>query len=247
MHRELISAIAHLDHPIATPITEANLDRLLRRAKLRPGARILDLGCGEAAWALRALELCPGATADGVDISVSGLTAAAKAAEERGLAGRLRLHESPAADYRAAEPYDLVLCVGATHAFGGLAATLDGVRAFLRPGGLALVGEGFWESPPTAEALARLDAEPDEYADLPGTLAVAEKAGFRAVYGHTSELGEWDEYEWSWTGSLIRWALDHPGPDGDAALAAALAHRDMWLYGYRGILGFVTLLLRRTN
>jgi SAM-dependent methyltransferase len=247
MNRELISAIAHGDHPIAAPITEANLDRLLVRAKLGAGARILDLGCGEAAWALRALELHPDATADGVDIAASGLAAAAKQAAERGLSDRIRLHRLPAAEFRATEPYDLVLCVGATHAYGGLAATLDAVRGFLRPGGLALVGEGFWESTPSEEVLAKLGAAPEEYADLRGTVEVAESAGFRAVYGHTSELGEWDEYEWSWTGSLTRWALDHPGPDGDAALAAAVDHREMWLGGYRGILGFVTLLLRRTG
>ncbi|GIH80929.1 SAM-dependent methyltransferase [Planobispora longispora] len=247
MDRQLISAVAHTDHPIAAPVSETHLERLLTRAKLGAGARILDLGCGEAAWTLRALELYPDATADGVDISARALAAAAKGAGARGLADRIGLHETPAAGFTAAEPYDLVLCVGATHAFGGLAATVEGVRRFLRPGGLALVGEGFWEAPPTPEALAELEATPDEFADLPGTVAVAEEAGFRVVYGHTSELAEWDEYEWSWTGSLTRWALDHPGPDGEAALAAALEHRDMWLNGYRGVLGFVTLLLRRTG
>ncbi|MFC7640649.1 hypothetical protein ACFQX6_06260 [Streptosporangium lutulentum] len=140
-----------------------------------------------------------------------------------------------------------MLCVGATHAFGGLAATLDGVRRHLRPGGLALVGEGFWERTPAPETLARLGAAPDDYADLPGTVAIAEGAGFRVVYGHTSELSEWDEYEWSWTGSLARWALEHPGPDGETAMAAALDHRDMWLNHYRGVLGFVTFLLRGTG
>ncbi len=27
------------------------------------------------------------------------------------------------------------------------------------------------------------------------------------VHGHVSTLQEWDEYEWSWTGSLADWAL----------------------------------------
>ncbi|GAA4589960.1 class I SAM-dependent methyltransferase [Planotetraspora phitsanulokensis] len=247
MDRQTISAIAHLDHPVAAPVSEPHLDRLLALSKLGTGARILDLGCGQAAWTLRALELFPGATADGVDVSSSALEAAARNAEGGGLADRIRLHEKPAAEFLAAEPYDLVLCVGSTHAFGGLTATMEGVRRFLRPGGLALIGEGFWEAPPAPSLLTLLDATPDEYADLPGTVARMEDAGFRVVYGHTSELAEWDEYEWSWTGSLTRWALDHPGPDGDAALAAALDHRDMWLNGYRGVLGFVTLLLRRTD
>src|SRR4051812_22641372 len=124
MDRQMISSIAHFDHPICAPVSEVHLERLLIRAKLPAGARILDLGCGEAAWTLRALELYPDATADGVDISARGLAAAAKDAEARGLSGRIRLHETSAVDFPVTEPYDLVLCVGATHAFGGLAATM---------------------------------------------------------------------------------------------------------------------------
>ncbi|WP_285706931.1 class I SAM-dependent methyltransferase [Microtetraspora sp. NBRC 16547] len=247
MERDLISHIAHGDHPIASPISEAHIDRLLTRAKLPKGARILDLGCGEAAWTLRALALYPDATADGVDISPHALRSAAEAAEERGVTDRIRLHQVSATEFTGEEPYDLVFCSGATHAFGGLVPTMEGIARFLRPGGLALVGEGFWEVPPTPEALAELVDDPDDYADLAGTVARAESAGYVTVYAHTSERGEWDDYEWSWTGTLLRWAEENPGPDGAAAREAALAHRDMWLKGYRGVLGFVSLLLRRTR
>ncbi|OUC81151.1 SAM-dependent methyltransferase [Streptosporangium minutum] len=247
MERQMISHIAHHDHPIAAPVSKQNLERLLTRAKLAPGARILDLGCGEAPWALRALELHPEAFADGVDISEHGLIAAQKEADHRGLSDRLGLHHVPAADFTGPEPYDLVLCVGSTHAFDGLTATMQEIRRHLRPGGLALVGEGFWETPPTPEALTKLGANLDDYGDLSATVAQTEEAGYATVYGHTSDLAEWHEYEWSWIGTLTNWALDNPGPDGDAALAAARDHRDMWLDGYRDILGFVTLLLRRTD
>ncbi|WP_327049250.1 class I SAM-dependent methyltransferase [Microbispora sp. NBC_01189] len=247
MDRQLISHLAHRDHPIAAPVSGANVTRLLRRARLAEGARILDLGCGEGAWTLRALALYQDATADGVDIDAHGLKAAEHAAEVQGVWERIRFHERPAAGFPVAEQYDLVLCVGATHAFGGLGPTVEHVRRYLRPNGLALVGEGFWEREPTEEALTRLGATKSEFLDLPGTVAAAEAAGFDVVYGYTSDLAEWDEYEWSWTGTLLRWANEHPGPDADDARTAALEHRDMWLRGYRGILGFVTLLLQRRN
>ncbi|WP_214103425.1 SAM-dependent methyltransferase [Acrocarpospora catenulata] len=247
MDRQFISHLAHRDHPVAAPVSGAHITRLLRRARLAEGARILDLGCGEAAWTLRALALYHDATADGVDISAEGLKSAEQAADAQGVWERIRLHETPAADFPVAEQYDLVLCVGATHAFGGLLPTAEHVRRYLRPGGLAMIGEAFWEREPTPEALARLGAEPDDYRDLPGTVALAESAGFTTVYAYTSDLSEWDEYEWSWTGTLLRWANENPGPDAAVARAAALEHRDMWLHGYRGVLGFVTLLLQRTS
>jgi hypothetical protein len=77
-------------------------------------------------------------------------------------------------------------------------------------------------------------------------VATAERAGWTPVYAHISDTAEWDDYEWSWTGSLTEWALDDPGhPDAAAALALAREHRDGWLRGYREVLGFVTLVLRR--
>ncbi|WP_336212425.1 SAM-dependent methyltransferase [Nonomuraea sp. LPB2021202275-12-8] len=241
MDRDILSNLAHADHPIASPISEENLSRLLRRARLPAGARALDLGCGSAFWSLRLLELYGDATAVGVDISDQGFAFARQEAALRGVGDRLTLHHGSASGFDQAGPYDLVLCVGATHAFGGLAATMKSIGDLVVPGGLALVGEGFWERPPGAE----LEDQIGTYRDLSGTVAEAEASGFHTVYAHTSELGEWDDYEWSWTGSLIDWALRNPGEDGEAARAAALAHREMWLDGYRDRLGFVTLLLRR--
>ena len=85
----------------------------------------------------------------------------------------------------------------------------------------------------------------EEFPDLSGLTRLTREQGYEAAHGHVSSLEEWDEYEWSWTGSLTDWALE-PGrdpADRDEALAAAAAHRDAWLDGYRGVLGFVTLVL----
>jgi SAM-dependent methyltransferase len=245
--RQRLSSIAHSHHPIAAPIYGVNVNRLLRRADRRPAARILDLGCGEAAWALQALAHYPDGHADGVDVSTYALERAASAAADRNLADRLTLHERDARTYVPDGDYDLVLCVGSTHAFGGFAETLEVAGRHVGPDGILLVGEGFWQQAPTPQALAALHATPDDFTDLPGLVDVAERAGWTPVYAHVSDAAEWDNYEWSWIGSLTEWALDNPGhPDAVDALAAAREHRDGWLRGYRGVLGFLTLVLRRT-
>jgi SAM-dependent methyltransferase len=244
--RQRLSSIAHSHHPIAAPIFGVNVNRILRRADRQPAARILDLGCGEAAWAMQALAHYPDGHADGVDVSRYALDRAAAAATERGLADRLTLHERDARTYVPDGDYDLVLCVGSTHAFGGFAETLVLAGRHVRPDGILLVGEGFWQVPPTSRALAALDAKPEDFADLAGLVDVAERAGWTPVYAHVSDAAEWDNYEWSWTGSLTEWALDNPGhPDAAEALTLAREHRDQWLRGYRDVLGFVTLVLRR--
>jgi SAM-dependent methyltransferase len=246
MDRERLSSIAHSHHPIAAPVLGVNVNRLLRRADRQPAARILDLGCGEAAWALQALAHYPDGHADGVDTSRYALDRAAHAAAERGLADRLTLHERDARTYVPDGDYDLVMCVGSTHAFGGFDGTLRQAGRHARADGVLLVGEGFWQVPPSPAALAALDASENDYTDLAGLVATAEDAGWTPVYAHVSDAAEWDNYEWSWVGSLTEWALDNPGhPDAAEARAVAREHRDGWLRGYRGVLGFATLVLRR--
>lgn len=241
-----LSSIAHAHHPIAAPLLGVSVNRLLRRSDRQPTARILDLGCGEAAWALQALAHYPDGHADGVDIDRYGLERAAAAAAERGLADRLTLHERDARTYVPDGEHDLVLCVGATHAFGGFTETLELAGRHVHPDGVLLVGECFWEVPPPPETPAALGLKPEDYTSLPDLVATAEQAGWTPVYAHVSDTGEWDDYEWSWTGSLSAWALDNPGhPDAAAALALARDHREQWLRGYRKVLGFVTLVLRR--
>ncbi|MBY8871349.1 class I SAM-dependent methyltransferase [Micromonospora sp. PLK6-60] len=246
MDRQRLSSIAHSHHPIAAPVSGVNVNRLLRRAGRGPAARILDLGCGEAAWALQALAHHPDGHADAVDLSPYALERAAAAAAERGLADRLTLHERDARRYVPDGDYDLVLCVGSTHVFDGFAGTLRMAGRHVNPHGILLIGEGFWQAPPTPAALAALDAKPGDLTDLAGLVDVAEEAGWTPVYAHVSDAAEWDNYEWSWVGSLTEWALDNPGhPDAAEALAVAREHREQWLRGYRTVFGFATLVLRR--
>lgn len=247
MEREQISAIAHGEHPIAAPLSENAVGQLLKRALPRGDERVLDLGCGAGAWLERAVDGRPALHAEGVDIDESAIDRARSALAAHGLGDRIVLHAQDAKDFRSADLFDLVLSVGATHAFGGLLPTLEAARGHLTPGGSVLVGEGFWEREPDHATLA-LGFAADEYHDLATTVDLVLTAGWTPLYGHVSTLEEWDDYEWSWTGALARWALDRPEhADHAEVLDTASKHRAGWLHGYRGTLGFVTLLLRQTS
>jgi hypothetical protein len=99
------------------------------------------------------------------------------------------------------------------------------------------------------------DSQQTNSRDLATTVDRVAAEGWVPVYGHVSTTEEWDEYEFSWTGTLShstrllstasRWALDHPSdPDSATAVETADAHRTQWLRGYRGTLGFITMVLR---
>ncbi|AWG00323.1 class I SAM-dependent methyltransferase [Clavibacter michiganensis subsp. insidiosus] len=245
MDRDRISDLAHADHPIASPLGDGSVDRLL--ALTAAGQRtVLDLGCGDGSWLLRALRREPALTAVGVDHSDAGFDRVREQAEREGLSSRLELVRDDARAWTSPDRFDVVLSVGATHAFGGLEPTLAAVDGHLRPGGRALVGECFWERPPTPRVLDLLGAQPDDYGDLAATVEVA-ATGWVPLQGHVSTPEEWDDDEWSWTGALATWAADNPDdPDRDQVMAASVEHRRAWLEGYRGTLGFLTMVLARS-
>lgn len=244
MDPQRISSLAHADHPIAAPLGDEAVRRLLDRTVRRGDERLLDLGCGGAEWLLRALAAHPHVTAEGVDTSGPALTRAEKAATDLGVRDRLTLHRQDATVYATADPFDVVLCVGATQAFGGLLPTLAAAIERLAPGGTLIVGDGYWEQAPgqdAVEILGHLD-------DLPALVDRVVADGWTPVYGHVSSRAELDEYEWCWTGALGTWALDHPDHAGAAdALTVATSHREGWLHAYRNAFGFVTLVLRHAG
>ena len=242
MDRSQLFDIAHRRHPIAAPVAPERLRDLLSWLSPAAGGRAVDLGCGEGEWLQELLLAQPGLTGVGIDNLLPAVTAHRTA--RRGLADRVRWIETDAATWRDGL-FDVVLCVGASHAFGALEDMLTAVRQHLRPGGQALIGDTIWEGTPSAAALAALEASPEDFPDLAGLIRVVREHGFEPSYGHTSTLAEWDDYEFSWTGSLVDWALREASStaDRDQALTVARDHRDAWLGGWRRQLGFATLVL----
>lgn len=228
------------------PVSDDAVARLLRALLVPDGGQVGDFGCGQGVWLVRLLQQRGDLRGTGIDTWEIALTAARERAGAAGVSDRVRwLLGDATADI--GEAMDGALCVGSTHAFGGLAGTLDAIRERVTPGAGLVLGEGFWE--PTATPRAREVI--GDLPDLAGLVSTCQEHGWEVVDGHVSSAEEWDTYEWSWAGSLTRWGLEHmEPPDGVAALeaiATAREHLDEWLNGYRGHLGFATLVLRDAN
>lgn len=242
MDRAALSDLAHRRHPIAAPVDPGRVRELLGWLTPSAGGRVLDLGAGHGVWLLELLAAREDLTGVGIDLALPD--SLAWSAQDSGVGDRVTWEEADAARWSGGA-FDVVMCVGASHAFGDLRSTLAAVRQHLRPGGQVLLGDVFWQTVPSPEALSALKAAADDFPDLAGFVAQVEGASFEPGFGHVSTLTEWDDYEWSWTGSLVDWALREAPNDADReqALAAAREHRQQWLNGYRQVLGFATLVL----
>ena len=155
MQEAEVIALAHAGLAVNAPLSDLRAEQLLAGLAPPAGGRALDLGCGWAELLLRLAAAHPSVTGIGIDHSQVSVQRGRRAATERGLAERVHLQVADVREY-SGPPAETVLCIGASHAWGGTAPALTAIRPLLRPGGLLLFGEAFWERSPTPAELAAL-------------------------------------------------------------------------------------------
>lgn len=210
--------ISESNHRILNPFTEEKLMLLGEICRLKAGMRQLDLACGKAEmlcqWARRW-----GIEGIGVDISKVFLTAAHERTIEMGVDDRVVLVEADAGQYLAeSHGFDIVSCIGATWIGNGLVGTLQLMQRALKPGGVLLVGEPYWNEPPPDEAYANLRIGREDYVSLLGTLERIHSVNLELVEMVLANQDSWDRYEAAHWWTQYEWLRAHP----DDPLAPAL-------------------------
>jgi SAM-dependent methyltransferase len=238
--RRKSTTIGHADHLFLSPLSEAKADWLISLLDPPRGAVVLDIGCGKAGFLRRLLRQRPAVRGIGVDTNPAFIADAAEAAKAEGLGDRLTLKAQSAETLLQDQPaIDILLCFGASQALGDFEGLIAAARRALRPGGLILVGEGFWQRPPQAEYLHVLGATADELNDHAGNAARLRANGFDILATSRASPDEWDHYEGLYCRAKTLWARNHPtDPDAAQILAAAQAWHDAYLRWGRETLGF---------
>ncbi|MDB1088323.1 cyclopropane-fatty-acyl-phospholipid synthase [Streptomyces sp. ACA25] len=163
---------------------QAKLDLVCRKLALRPGQRLLDVGCGWGSMVLHAAQHY-GVNAVGVTLSMEQATRARKRVAEAGLTDRIEIRVQ---DYRHIEdgPYDAVSSIGMAEHVGSAQyrAYADALHSLLRPGGrllnhqIARRPEADGESYRADEFIDRYVFPDGELAPLGRTVSLLERAGF---------------------------------------------------------------------
>ncbi|WGM46061.1 putative protein YjhP [Brevundimonas sp. NIBR10] len=214
---------------------------------LTPGARALDIGCGNGSVSIRLAQRF-GLSVEAVEIDSAIIDLARDRVASAGLDGRVLLREGTSPEVlTASPPFDLIVALGVIEPTGpGIRAPqamLEGLRAHLSPGGWLLWGDMAWvdEPPGPLRQLVELN---NLYTDHDGWQAAAEAAGFEVVSAALSTQDRWDRYGDTMQSAVASW-LDANPTHPDAPAIAGRAHQLKLMFDFgRGVMGFGLYLLR---
>lgn len=240
--------IAYQPLTICNALSMERLEATVRRAGLKPGAAVMDIGCAYGEVSIRlarafdarvtAVELDP--------VMAEGAEARIMAA---GLSDRITLRrETSAAALAALPPFDLIVAIGSTEPAGkGLrepAAVFAALSQHLTSGGALLWGDLFWKDEPPAP-LRQLVETGGYYVGHDAWQAAARDAGLEVISAEISDETEWAAYRTSMETAIADWLDAHPD-HADAPSVAATAHRIKMMLDFGApYLGFGLYLFRK--
>ncbi|HUG10518.1 MAG TPA: cyclopropane-fatty-acyl-phospholipid synthase family protein [Opitutaceae bacterium] len=182
---EMAYSCAYFETP-DTPLDAAQRAKfrmLCRKLRLRPGQRLLDIGCGWGGFARFAARTC-GVEVLGITLSENQAALAAQRTRDAGMSECVKIERRDYRHLESAGEFDAVASVGMAEHVGreNLKDYFATVRSLLKPGGVFLnhaIGEGRSEKRFQGPSFIDAYVFPDsDIPPLPIVLVAAEDAGF---------------------------------------------------------------------
>lgn len=128
--------------------TAMALDAVIRRIDLKPGAKVLDAGCGSGTNSIWLTQRGFGVT--GIDFSDFALGKAEERARGEGLEGRIGFSRADLTNLAMTDAsFDAVFCIGVLMHIPEVEAALDQLVRVLKPGGVLIIQEANANAPET--------------------------------------------------------------------------------------------------
>ena len=190
-----VHLIAERNHRIMNPISEAKLLRLGETCRANPRMNVLDLACGKGEFLCRWAQAY-GINGVGVDYFQTFLDMAYARSVALAVTDRLVWVQGDAAQYKPTpHSFDIASCLGATWIGGGVVGTINLLKAALKPDGIILIGEPFWEEGTPDEAYPAWSMTKGEYLTLSEKVGRIEATGLELLDIEISTQEDWDRYE----------------------------------------------------
>lgn len=239
--------ITHRRHKILNPTSGQKMDELIDVLDLKPGAKVIDIGCGKGEMLVRLAERYA-ISGVGVDMSPFFIVACEQKTKDQVPDSQLHFILGDGAEFQPApgESADLAICMGASWVFGGHRGTLRALSDMTVPGGLVLVGEPYWREEPDPGYLELAGLEKSTFSSHHGNVVIAEEEGLSPLYTVVSNQDDFDRYDTLQWRAADEYAVAHPeDPDVNELMARVARDREAFLRWGRDCLGWALYLFRK--
>lgn len=239
--------IAYAEMGVCNPLSLATLDKVLGEARLTPGVRTLDLGCGNATVSVHLAER-HGLTVDALERSPAICALARERIARLRGPGTVTLHQALSTDFLPTQaPFELIVALGVSAVVTGApepARVFAALKPHVAPGGWLLWGDPYLRRE-LSEQMRTLMGPYAAYLSNVDNVAAGEGVGLTCVFAAASTEQDWDDYSWTINAVVERWLAANPmHPEADGVRARARFLRAAYLAEGREALGFGLYLFR---
>ncbi len=204
------STLAHQNLEICSPVPWGVYENLLLSSTISARPEILDIGCGKAGVLARAIEATNG-SGIGIDLPNSLGSVISVRAEKLRKLGSLTiiLEDAKAFVQRIDNSFDLIICIGSSHAMGGPQQLFNWAKKLLKPDGKLLFGEIVWRSKPSKEFLEFLECGEEDQLYSSQLFDLARKSGFLIEQTASCLETDFDRYENELKSAIETWTVSN--------------------------------------
>lgn len=251
MDRNKFSANAHRNHAFSNPISEKKIQKMIGIVSPKATDKVIDIGAGKCELLIRMVEKYQ-VSATAIELYDGAIEEAKRVAISRIPEGSIEFivdDATVAVEKCGPDEYDFGICIGSTHALGGLESTLKTLKRLVKKNGYILIGEGYWKQTPSPEYLEALGgADESELKNHADTVKTGEELGLIPLWSYVANEDDWDDYEWLYSMSVENYCLENPDdPDYEAMLERIRTWRRTYLKWGRDTFGFGLYLYRNNK